>query len=656
MNAHSPSTSLPQSVLLASMAIFLTVQPSIAVGQAETLKPRLRFVPKAAYTLESVFPTSDLAVSADGHWLAIAREDGRIELRSSEGNKVHQIAAGHVGGVYRVRFSKDGQRLASVGHDGTLRVWSLPAMVAAHTRRVSDKPLLDVAFISADRIAVGGYDGTVRVCDIADGSDRASHDLGATVRGIEISPDGASLAVASDGNSVSILSLEDLRLITALKHDSDVGCLAFTPDSQLLFSGGADGVLSCWRVQERKRFYRHQTDSSITRLAVSHDGDLVVSGANDGSVVSYVVATGEMLATHSELRNLSGIRTAGLALGPANKAMWVCSRKAVVRFDADRPKQAPTRRFSSKHRVWGLAVLRKDSEDLSVAFGGKRGLLSLAAVSVSATRELQPHSVSIDRLAASRDGAFLAAAGWKSGELGLWPMNGGDRIRFNTENPLRAIAFSANGTNVAGLGQTGILSEWKVGEPKAEPRTIQAHATTGNWVSYRKDGKVLATSAGVWQSDEPGEVKLWNAKDLKVVRTLKFATTWAQCSEFAPDGPLLAIALGNRQVRIHDSERNMDVAKFMHTDAVRTLAWSHDGRFLAVGTFNGVVTVWSIESQKRVAELGGLNDVFAVQFAPGNHSVFAAGGGREWVVWNISTATGTSPPKWLQDKADMRSQ
>jgi len=647
--------SLSNWTLSAAIAACVLIPGAVAQDRTGPQKTEVRFVSRASDVLDAAFPTSDLATSPDQRWLAVAREDGRVELRHAANSRLSRIAVGHVGPVYRVRFGPRASRLASAGHDGTVRVWSLPDLALERTIQVSDRPILAVVFVSQSRLATGGYGGRVRTWDVADGHEVAARDIGATVRCLDVAAE-ETLAVGADDKSVSLLTTADLSPKGVLPHESGASAVAFTPNGEFLFSGTQSGVVSCWRVEEGKRFYRHTTTSPVSRLAVSSDGALVLAGADDGTVSSYRVATGEKLAEHTEGRTLSGANAAGIAIGADDKSAWVCSRKAVVRFDAERAKLAPMLRFPSDYRVWGLAVLPTSDDELQVAYGGKRGLLNVADLKTGMSGDPRQHPTSIDRLAISNDGRHIATVGWKSPELGLWAVAGDDRKPATTKEPLRAAAISPDGANVIGLGKTGVLTEWNVTMPTVIARTVAAHATTGNWVSYRHDGKLIATSAGVWQSTELGEVKLWDAKELKPVRTMKFPTTWAQCSQFAPNGPLLAIALGNRQVRIYDSEQNKQVVQFVHTHAIRTLCWSHDGRFLAVGALNGVVTVWSIDRRKRVGEYGGLDDVFAVQFAHGDHTLLAAGGGREWVAWDVSSVTESSQPQWLREKGVEGSQ
>jgi len=82
-------------------------------------------------------PSTVIAVSRDGHWLATGSADGTArlwDLRASDSNAPSTVLGGHGGAIESVAFSGDGHWLVTGSFD-SVRLWDL-------TKKPSERPLV----------------------------------------------------------------------------------------------------------------------------------------------------------------------------------------------------------------------------------------------------------------------------------------------------------------------------------------------------------------------------------------------------------------------------------------------------------------------------------------------------------------------------------
>ncbi|MBI2927583.1 MAG: protein kinase [Verrucomicrobia bacterium] len=151
---------------------------------------------------------SGLVVSDSFELVAHGSEEGKVWLsKFAIGDPLGPLA-GHLGPIWRLRFSPDGKTLASGSGDNTAKLWDLE-----HLREVA---------------TLRGHSGWVV--------------------GLDFSPDGKTLATVSNDGTIKLWSLSSFREVATLPgHVSIFSRLAFSADGQTLLCFGQDKSLRLWR-------------------------------------------------------------------------------------------------------------------------------------------------------------------------------------------------------------------------------------------------------------------------------------------------------------------------------------------------------------------------------------------------------------------------
>ncbi|HDZ20177.1 hypothetical protein LCGC14_0017340 [marine sediment metagenome] len=145
------------------------------------------------------------AASADGEWLALGDESGKIRIWRVGTDEDPIVLSGHDHRAWPLRFSPDGDRLISGGADGTLRIWSTATGQLISTVQ-DDQKRIGHAAISPDcRYAVfADRTKSLRLYDLQTGREASFprfDEIVHKVRSIDFSPDGRHV-IYSDGRDV----------------------------------------------------------------------------------------------------------------------------------------------------------------------------------------------------------------------------------------------------------------------------------------------------------------------------------------------------------------------------------------------------------------------------------------------------------------------
>ena len=391
----------------------------------------------------------------------------------------------------------------------------------------------------------------------------------AQVESVAFSPDGATLASASDNGTICIWDTATglRRLLLTPESRAFINAVAFTPDGKTLVSGGWDNLVRLWDVDTGKLRVTFSRESDWVRcLAISPDGRMLAIGGDAGMLRLRNLATGQ------EWANLKGHQ------GPVLS----------VAFSPDNTTLASGSGWGNDGGVFNLWTLTN-------------GLAQLKAKIASKTSSV----------AFSPDGKTLATT-TNDDEIGLWDAATA-QLRCTLQGHIgkvSSLAFLPDGKALVSCGEDRTVRLWQLpadNQGQAESRVIGVHLGNIVCLAASRDGTMMASGA------IDGSVKLWNIPDfskpaeLPVKAEFKFGDdtrTWddLQSVLVSPDDQKLFI------VTQHGTEMR-DLASLR-----RQKSWpevtgrgvlSPDGKLLATVPKQdaGIVKLWDIADGHLLASV-----------------------------------------------------
>ncbi|KAG2747526.1 WD40 repeat-like protein [Suillus brevipes Sb2] len=175
------------------------------------------------------------------------------------------------GRVYAVRYSPQGDRIASAGENKVICVWSTDGELLIEIN--GHEGVVPALCWSKDgaNIFSASYDNTIRKWRLLDGKELvvfwghsfAVDSLYRLVTSL-ISPDGLHLVSAARDCSVRIWDLTTNQSVgEPLLHDDELFALAISPDGKYIASAGNDGKIYVWNLEAAmQRQSDHSADAS----------------------------------------------------------------------------------------------------------------------------------------------------------------------------------------------------------------------------------------------------------------------------------------------------------------------------------------------------------------------------------------------------------
>jgi WD40 repeat protein len=530
-----------------------------------------------------------LSYSPDGRSLAAAAGNDIILWDVGSG-KLRQRLQGHTGAISGIAFSPDGKTIASASRDGSVRRWDV---TTGRVRR-QDEPELraeSVAFSpDGKRLAATLWDygktnrTAIRIWEEESGKVVENIPTLAQVAPcLAFAADGKALAIGGNvkEQAAQIRDVASGRVVLELPRgpkDNETNTLAFSPDGKVLATRGRGGSEVClWSLASGQELARLSRPEGFLCFAFSPDSKTVVTGGLDDVIRLWDVATGKEMPRGGGHQGF----VSDLALSSDGQTVISAGGGSVRRW-----------KRATGEEIQALPLLLRGMQASLFSPDGQ----TMALVHRDRTVHVWDTATGQDRL--------LPPLGEK------WQITGS---RFLPDGKTFALW---NYDGIVRLRDTTTGDERLLQLPgKQVPLNNQA--AVHHHLTFSPDGKLVAS--GVYEVADANDVqrrrpthsiRLYDMKTGKELRRLPLEVHNAGLPfmTFTADGKMLAAWSPWRDRSAH----LWDVATGQPWLTVRggtydfcSAAFSADGKYLASGSWNGVIRLWETATGEEALRLQG---------------------------------------------------
>lgn len=389
--------------------------------------------------------------------------------------------------------------------------------------------------------------------------------------------------------------------------------------------GGTNWDIGRWRVLEKwgsASFYSSLSPSG--RIAVSMNGNEI--GFWD---------TGTRRQIRSIRPHDGGVTTV-VGFSPDGRLLVTTSHadRSVALWEVETGREI--RRFPGVATHFFNAALSPDGALLVAGnhIHGEGGLSVWNVESGAQARSLKGHVASVLAVGFSTDGRFVLS-GSADKTVRLWDLaTGGERLKLEGHTHfVSAVAFSPDGKRAlsASYDATTRLWDLKTGRELRQFSTEGGVLLQSGDLAFSPDGRLACADAS--------DLLVWNLDPARDQYVFQGHTETIRSMALSSDGRLLLSGGDDKTVRLWDVATRRELRVFHgHTGPIFCVALSPDNAVGISGDTAGRILVWDIESGLQFGSLvGHKNSVLSVALSPDGRQALSGGADRVVRLWDVES-------------------
>lgn len=288
-----------------------------------------------------------------------------------------------------------------------------------------------------------------------------------------------------------------------LREGGSVQVMAFSPDNTLLVSGGNDGTLRLWDIEQARQVARQRRDDGgILSVAYSYDGMLLVSSTETGVVRLWQMPEGREIMTLDQFSQpvtsvcFTPDHQALICGGNGGRIQVVRIEDGIVLADVIGHQYAVTSvRLSDPIGDDHHRLLLTSSEDRTVKIW-KFEITPPYTPIITELHTLKQHKMIVQEAAFSQTDPLRVASVGNDGYLCVWSAQEGELLMSQRSDAIqtRAVDFAPGLSLLASGGTDGRITLWDA-DSRRQLHVLHHHEGAVNAVAFSSDGLWLASGS-----------------------------------------------------------------------------------------------------------------------------------------------------------------
>ncbi len=438
----------------------------------------------------------------------------------------------------------------------------------------------------------------------------------AKVNRVSYSPDGKTIASASEDKTIKLWSREGNLLHTLIGHDAEVNSVSFSPDGKTIASASEDKTIKLWSHDGNLLGTLIGHDAEVNSVSFSPDGKAIASASEDKTIKLWN-HEGNLL--HTLIGHDAEVNS--VSFSPDGKTIASASKDTTIKFW--------TRMGNFLHTLAGhearVTSVSFSPDGQTIASASWDKTIKLWSLGGNLLHTFPRHYAGVTSVSFSPDGQTIASAS-EDKTIKLWSCEGNLRDTLTVhEARVTSVSFSPDGQTIASASEDKTIKLWSCEGNLL--RTLAGHYAGVTSVSFSPDGQTIASAS--WDNT----IKLWSCEG-NLLRTLAGHYAGVTSVSFSPDGQMIASASWDNTIKLWSCEGNFLHTLAGHEARVTSVSFSPDGQMIASASWDDTIKLWSCEGNLLHTLAGHEARVNRVSFSSDGQTIASASEDKTIKLWS----------------------